>query len=304
MTIPSRLGHVCSHQATGFTKKASPVTVVERPVVAVNKEVLKYWNDCFLFCGFWCWIWSTITRLLWVNAIIILKTRSKYVKTYVSKYICIQFIHIHIHETSQATIFHTKPASNSLLHKYLESQSLSNSHADSLLTRRTAGAFAKYDRLYKTHGTHAVKGVEFFFGFGTYMKYPRIVSNDKCVCIYIPLDPKTMKNEGFRPPNIGYKNEGCGFPWYMYKSGLVMVFHKLLSTNVSTKQKRQICTLSHYHRWAPNQTPPSNPAPQNPSWWLASERYARQFGNHFSTKNEVKMITKYWKPPASSLLSC
>ena len=136
------------------------------------------------------------------------------------------------------------------------------------------------------------------------MKYPRIVSNDKCVCIYIPLDPKTMKNEGFRPPNIGYKNEGCGFPWYMYKSGLVMVFHKLLSTNVSTKQKRQICTLSHYHRWAPNQTPPSNPAPQNPSWWLASERYARQFGNHFSTKNEVKMIKKYWKPPASSLLSC
>ena len=31
-----------------------------------------------------------------------------------------------------------------------------------------------------------------------------------------PLDPKTMKNEGFTPPNIWVitsKNEGFGFPW-------------------------------------------------------------------------------------------
>ena len=33
--------------------------------------------------------------------------------------------------------------------------------------------------------------------------------------VYLPLDPKTMKNEGFQPPNIWVitpKNEGCGFP--------------------------------------------------------------------------------------------
>ena len=34
----------------------------------------------------------------------------------------------------------------------------------------------------------------------------------------LPLDPKTMKNEGFTPQIMGYKvittkNEGCGFPW-------------------------------------------------------------------------------------------
>jgi len=34
----------------------------------------------------------------------------------------------------------------------------------------------------------------------------------------LPLDPKTMKNEGFYTPNIWVitpKNEGCGFPWYI-----------------------------------------------------------------------------------------
>ena len=33
----------------------------------------------------------------------------------------------------------------------------------------------------------------------------------------VPLDPRTMKNEGFTPQNmlvIAPKNEGCGFPWY------------------------------------------------------------------------------------------
>ena len=32
----------------------------------------------------------------------------------------------------------------------------------------------------------------------------------------LPLDPKTMKNEGLKPPNIWVitpKNEGFGFPW-------------------------------------------------------------------------------------------
>ena len=31
----------------------------------------------------------------------------------------------------------------------------------------------------------------------------------------LPLDPKTMKNEGFKPQYMGYnpKNEGRGFPW-------------------------------------------------------------------------------------------
>ena len=47
---------------------------------------------------------------------------------------------------------------------------------------------------------------------------------------FIPLDPKTMKNEGFEPPIYIYiyffffnglysKNEGCGFPWYMFQMG-------------------------------------------------------------------------------------
>ena len=30
----------------------------------------------------------------------------------------------------------------------------------------------------------------------------------------LPLDPKTMKNEGFTPPTYGLK--GCGCPWYWY----------------------------------------------------------------------------------------
>ena len=32
----------------------------------------------------------------------------------------------------------------------------------------------------------------------------------------VPLDPKTIKNEGFTPQNMGEitpKNEGFGFPW-------------------------------------------------------------------------------------------
>ena len=29
--------------------------------------------------------------------------------------------------------------------------------------------------------------------------------------IQLPLDPKTWKNDGFKPQNMGY-NEGCGFP--------------------------------------------------------------------------------------------
>ena len=38
----------------------------------------------------------------------------------------------------------------------------------------------------------------------------------------LPLDPKTMKNEGFNTPKIWVitpKNEGFGFPWYGVEIG-------------------------------------------------------------------------------------
>ena len=41
----------------------------------------------------------------------------------------------------------------------------------------------------------------------------------------VPLDPKTMKNEGFTPQNMWVmtpKNEGCGFPWYLLFVAMAM----------------------------------------------------------------------------------
>ena len=52
------------------------------------------------------------------------------------------------------------------------------------------------------------------------------IMQEICICwiffaLQTPLDPKTMKNEGFRSPNIWVivitpKNEGCGFPWHVW----------------------------------------------------------------------------------------